>query len=342
HLVTRASTTGRSHLLLSAVLGGIAAGFTEVAGAVLVAGALLAAVNVAAVDISRERRRWLIACFGAIAVGAEVGVAVIWLGPGTRVRAHAQQAGVDLVRLSAALANNARFLDYLVSWRALPAVALGLAFCALRGPLSTRSGVRWLIAWGAFLLFVPLLIVAVMTGYAGAAIAPYRTAFIATASMAAGVGVLTYLAAGLAVAARPSVRPLLTPVALLAMAIGVGGFVHSASPVIRAERLRATLMASRAASIRRQLQLHKTVISIMPAQLIDPRTQAYDLLYGHRPPFAFLVPAIREYYRVPARDAVDIIERQPRGYCLPNVSIPSFGVQSCEQLKRSRARPASA
>ena len=82
------------------------------------------------------------------------------------------------------------------------------------------------------------------------------------------------------------------------------------------------MMASRAASINRQLQLHRTVVSIMPAQLIDPQTQAYDMLYGHRPPFAILVPAIREYYRVPARDSIDVIKRQPRGCCLANVKHP--------------------
>lgn len=340
HLAARVSAPGRRHLLISVALGGVAAGFTEVLGAVLVLGALLAAVNVACVQSSGERRRRLIASFGAIAAGAAVGVAIIFVGPGTGLRAHAQQASMSLARLGTALSNNAWFFHSFLNWRALPAVAVGLAFCALRGPLSTGSGVRWLIAWAAFLLFAPLAVVAVMTGYAGSVIAPYRTAFIATASMAAGVGVLTYLAAGVAVAARPGLRGLLVPVALLTMAVGVGGFANSASPLIRAERLRATLMASRAASIRRQLQLHGTVISIVPAQLIDPTTQAYDLFYARKPPYPFLVPAIREYYRVPARDTVDIIKLQPHGYCLANVSVPWFGVRSCELLERSRLLPA--
>lgn len=336
HLTARASTPGRGHLLLSFALGGVAAGFTEVLGAVLVLAALLAAVNVAVVENSAERRRRLIASFGAIATSAAVGVAIIFVGPGTRLRAHAQQASMSLVRLGTAIANNAWFLHSFLDWRALPAVAVGLAFCALRGPLSTGNGVRWLIAWAAFLLFAPLVVVGVMTGYAGSTIAPYRTAFIATASIAAGVGVLTYLAAGVAVAARPSLRGLLVPVALLTMAIGVGGFANSASPLIRAERLRATLMASRAASIHRQLHLHRTVISIVPAPLIDPTTQAYDLFYARKPPYPFLVPAIREYYLIPARDAVDIVKLQPRDYCLANVSVSWFGVRSCELLERSR------
>jgi hypothetical protein len=195
-------------------------------------------------------------------------------------------------------------------------------------------------------MFAPLAVVAVMTGYANGT-APHRTAFIATASIAASVAVVTYVVAGLAVAARPRLGVLVVPLTLLAMAIGVGGFVNSASPVIRAEHLRATLMASRAASIRRQLQLHRTVISIVPAPLIDPETEAYDLFYAREPfqansPWPFLVPAIREYYRVPARDAVEIIKLQPRGYCLPDVSITGFGVLSCQQLARSRSLPRAA
>jgi hypothetical protein len=337
HLAARVSMPGRKHLLLSLALGGIAAGFTEVVGAVLVLGALLAAVNVAVVESSRERRRRLIGCLGAVAAGAAVGVAVIFVGPGSQLRSQAQQAGVGSARFGLAVVENLGIIhSFFISGGALLAVALGLAFWALRGPVNTLSGVRWLIAWFWFLMWAPLVVVAVMTAYAGST-APHRTAFIVTASMVASVAVMTYVVAGLAVAARRRLGVLVVPLSLLAMAIGVGGFANSASPVIRAEHLRATLMASRAASIRRQVQFHRTVIWIVPAPLIDPETDAFDLLYAGKPTWSFVVPAIREYYRVPARDAVEIIKLQPRGYCLPNVSVPRFGVRSCQQLARSRS-----
>jgi hypothetical protein len=341
HLAARVSVPGRKHLLLSLTLGGVAAGFTEVVGAVLVLGALLAAVNVAVVESSRERRRRLMGCLGAVAAGAAVGVAVIFFGPGTELRGQAQRAGVSLARLGVALVYNVGLIHSFVSWRLLPAVAVGLAFWALRGPVNSVIGVRWLIVWAWFLMFAPLVVVAEMTGYAGWN-APHRAAFIATASMAASVAVVTYVVAGLAVAARPRLGVLVVPLALLAMAIGVGDFANAASPVIRAEHLRATLMASRAVSIRRQVQFHRSVIWIVPAPLIDPETEAYDLMYAGKPTWPFLVPAIREYYRVPARDGVEIIKRQPRGYCLPNVSVPWFGVRSCQQLARSRSLSAGA
>lgn len=214
----------------------------------------------------------MIACFAGAAVGAAVGVAIIFAGPGTRLRAQVQGAGVGLTRLRDAPANNAWLFHHVLGWRVLPAVAIGLSMWALRGTSKTDSGMRWLIVWASFLLFVPAVCVAEATGYAGSQGAPYRAAFIATASIAAGAGVLAYLTVDLVVAVRPRLVKAVVPVALLTLAIGVSYFVNAAMPVIRAERLRAGLMASRAASISMQLRERRTVIAMVPAPLIDPST----------------------------------------------------------------------
>jgi hypothetical protein len=81
HVATAASGSTAKRSLASLAVGFVAAGFTEVMGLVIVAGALLAAANAAAMRRPGEGRKPLIASLSAIALGAAIGVGVIFVGP---------------------------------------------------------------------------------------------------------------------------------------------------------------------------------------------------------------------------------------------------------------------
>jgi hypothetical protein len=189
-----------------------------------------------------------------------------------------------------------------------------------------------MIVWAIFLIFGPLVIVALATGYAWPQTAPFRAAFVATASMSIGAAMVVYLVVSAIVASRPMLAKVAVAFALVAVTTRVGVFVASAMPVIKAEQLRARLVATRGASIRRQLRRDRTAISILPAPMIDPKAQAYDLLFAGQPQIGFLVSMIRAYYGIPTDARLDIVPTQPSGYCLRAVSVPWVGIQSCEQL----------
>ena len=335
YLATSVRVVRPRDVVLSFVIGMIVAGFTEVVGLVVVAGASLAAVNAFAAAQPGRRRRSLAIAYLATAFGAAVGVAVVFMGPGTRLRARMQAARLALGNLEHALINNLWYLHNAVGWRALPAVAAGLLCWQLRGPVTGGRTARWLLIWAVFLIFAPLLIVAAATGYAGSQLAPYRTVFVATALAAAGVAVLAYLVVSAVVIVRPMLSRAVLPVASVTLSIGIGVFVVSALPVIRAEQLRATLVDARAISVRRQLQRHPSEVLITPAPMIDQHTQAYDLLFGDARQIDYVIDGIHQYYGIPAAVQLRIARAQPHEYCLPEVSVPWFGVRSCGQLAQA-------
>jgi hypothetical protein len=333
--VRRATLTAR-HAAASFLVGLIAAGFTELVGIVIALGSLLAVANVRDVSPRGPRRRSLEIAYAAVAAGATIGVIVIFAGPGSRARAHMQHGGFDLSLIVSAVRASLGWTRTNLGWRTLMSVASGLVLLDLRGTPTSKRSVRWLLLWALFLCVVPLLVVGVATGYSGTNTAALRTVSIATASTAAGEAVIAYMVASALVNARPILVSMILPGAVVTAAIGVIGFGINATPVIRAELLRRTAVDARAISIRRQLLEHRGVITVMPAPLIDADEGAYDLLFGRRQQFDYVLAGIREYYEIPPDVAIHVIPTQPRDYCLPHVSVGAYGVKSCAQLASER------
>ncbi|MGO9791568.1 MAG: hypothetical protein ACLP8S_19315 [Solirubrobacteraceae bacterium] len=330
HLAVSARKVGAPQTILSFVIGLIAAGFTEVMGLVIVATAMLAAANALAAA-QRPVRRSLSVAYCAAAAGAAVGVGIIFLGPGSRLRAHSLGGShFGVTEISRALTENFWYVHFVVSWRALPAFAAGLIYCWLRGPVADPATKSWLLIWTVYLMIAPRLIVALVTGISIAPVAFYRTAFIATACMTIAVAVLTYLFASAVVDERPSMSVAVVPAAAVAVVVGGAMFVASALPLIRAEELRATLVAARAVFISRQLHQHGHQIWIMPAPLLYPQTQAFDLGFGDIKQPGYVLPALRGYYGIPTSARVRVASAQPPGYCLSGVSVPWLGIRACE------------
>lgn len=338
--LTTSSTSGRrGQILISFLTGAVASGFTELIGIEIVMAALLATLHAARATERGPRRRSLLWNLPAIAAGGATGVAVIFLGPGSQARAEHSHAMLGIASLVQAVNNNWVWLYDTIGWRLLPAAGAGLVLWQLtRTPINPRT-IRWMLIWSVFLFVVPLIIVAVATGYSGAPLASYRAVFVATASMGVGTAILAYALAAMTASAgrRSSIATSLA--AIVAVGVGVVGFVITATPVIAAEHLRAHTVAIRAASIHQQLRGHPGAISVTPAPLIDPATGAFDLIFGGRFQFDYVVGGIRIYYRIPAAVKLRIVSTQPGGYCLAGVDAPFGGIRACGQLAGRRRPP---
>jgi hypothetical protein len=127
------------------------------------------------------------------------------------------------------------------------------------------------------------------------------------------------------------------PSAAVAFVLAVAGLGSVTVPVIRAEQLRVGAVQARAASIRRQLGLHRHSIWVTPAPLIIYDASAFDLTFHHRPQYDYVLAGLHQYYGIPAGTALRVIPRQPPDYCLPGVVVPWAGIESCGELTAGKA-----
>jgi hypothetical protein len=195
------------------------------------------------------------------------------------------------------------------------------------------------VAWAAFLLVVPWLVTSALTAWGGSTESggrsPFRAAFLITGSVT--VGAILLVLALLSQVPQLLSQARAAALGLVLVAGGLVGLAHKATPVIRAERMRAEAVAQRTASIGRQLAGDHSTIRIVPAPLLTVETQAYDLSFvPQRQQVAWIVEFLRSYYGIPPGDRLDIPGRQPADYCLPGVAAPWVGVRSCEQLRARR------
>ncbi|MGH2872904.1 MAG: hypothetical protein ACRDL5_10655 [Solirubrobacteraceae bacterium] len=336
HLAARRRPATSREAVASFFIGLIAAGFTELAGIVIALGSLLALANLRELSPRGPRRRALEIACAAIAAGAAIGVIVIFVGPGTRLRAHLQHGSLDPAVIANALRGALGWAQTNAGWRVLLSVAVGVVVLHLRGQPRGRRSLRWLVIWALFLCCVPMVTVGVTTGYSGLTLATSRTAWVATASIAMGEALVAYVIAAAIVAAKPMLARVAVPTAAVAVAVALLAFQADARSVIRAERLRRTAFAARAMSIRRQLRNGRRSVAVAPLPLIDPNVDAYDLRFGTRLQFVFVLDGIRAYYRIPRDVRIHVIETQPLNYCLPHVRVGAFGVKPCSELAPGR------
>jgi hypothetical protein len=310
----------------------LTAGFDELVAAVLVLAAIFALVMARILTSGRL----LLRVSGAGGAGAAVGLALNMLNPATRSRASALHARIDLFTAARTAWHDLTFLSGPIrSGRALLVLAAGIFAWQLFEQAITPRVRRWIVAWGAFLLLVPWLVVSAGCAWANATEsgdrAPFRAAFLFTSSAALGALLLVVTLLSLAPNFLTTKRA-----TLLALVIAAGGLValgDKAEPLIRAERMRIHVLALRATSVERQLSTGHSHIELLPAPLLTVDTQALDLSFAtSQNQRAALVHALRLYYGIPRRDTVSVIARQPRSYCLPGVSAAWVGVQSCQEL----------
>jgi hypothetical protein len=338
--ICRSAITSRRPLALDAAIAltiaGIAAGFMEAEAAITVAVGVAALVTAHRLGASRR----LTVLVAVSSLGSLIGLIVIVTGPGSAVRGQFQHAHIGLSATFPSVVHNARFLLHDVrNATVLLPVALGLLARRLLGSPRSWTTRRWLAVWGAFMIAVPLVIVALMTTYAGSTeggVAPYRAAFLMTFAAAFGVALLSYVVASWC---RFELSPLAAGCALtLVTGLGVAALYHQARPVIRAETKYAARIAQRAALIKSELAAGRTTITLLPAPLLYQRTQAFDLAFNdpnHHDSGSWLLRFMPRYYDIPTRDRIEIPTAQPAAYCLPGVAVPWAGVAPCEQLKTS-------
>jgi hypothetical protein len=336
--ISRSALTSRRPLAFDAgmalVIAGIAAGFMEAEAAVMVVVGVAALATAWRLGASHRP----ILLVAAASVGSLIGLIVIVTGPGSAVRGQFQHSHISLRLILPSVVHNARFLLHDVrNATVLLPVALGVLAWQVLG--SPRSGTTrgWMAAWGVFMIAAPLVIVALMTTFAGSTeggVAPYRAAFLMTYAAAFGVALLAYASAA---SSRFELSPLVVGWALAVVTgLGVAALYHQARPVLRAETKYAARVAQRAALIKRELAAERTTITLLPAPLLYQRTQAFDLAFNdpnHHDSGSWLLRFMPRYYGIPARDRIEVPTAQPAGYCLPGVTVPWAGVASCEQLK---------
>lgn len=321
------------------LVAAICAGFMELVGAVLVLAAVLGLVCVRDLR-GRVDPRSASVPIVATGLGAATGCTVNLLGPGTRVRELAQHAHVSLSAAAGTAGHNLSFVyDDLHSAVILLAIAAGVVIWLLPGAARSARARGWLVAWAAFLLVVPWLVTSALTAWGGSTESggrsPFRAAFLITGSVT--VGAILLVLALLSQAPQLLSQARAAALGLVLVAGGLVGLAHKATPVIRAERMRAEAVAQRTASIGRQLAGDHSTIRIVPAPLLTVETQAYDLSFvPQRQQVAWIVEFLRSYYGIPPGDRLDIPGRQPADYCLPGVAAPWVGVRSCEQLRARR------
>ena len=322
-----------------ALLAAVAGGFHELVGVTLTLAGLLTILTARDLRRSSARNR-LLARLGVTTLGAALGTAANLLGPGAQDRARAQGAHVSLVAAVRTALHNMSFLRSDVrNGVLLLAFATGVVTWQLFGSVRQRRARRWLYVWTAFLLIVPWSVTAALTAWAGSTESgdrsPFRAAFLGTGSVAVAIVLGTWAV----LSSYPSVLSQLRA-GLLAFVLAVAGtigFAHAANPILRAESIRARVVDARSASIKHQLGEGRKTIKVSPAPLLTVFTQAYDLSFvttdSQRSGW---LSAVRQYYGIPTGDPVTVVARQPRSYCLPGVTAPWVGVQSCEELHARR------
>ncbi len=329
-----AGRASRRGALIVGIAGLMAAGFDEIIGATIVLGALFAIALSARTWRSREGLL-------ALALGAAIGTIVAVLGPGSRQRAAEQNAHVNLVAAVHTAGHNLGFVveglnDGVIALAVAVGVLVWLAVNAQLGPRTQRQ----LVAWAGFLIAVPWLMTSALTTWGGSlesgGRSPFRVAFLISGSVAVAVALLT-----IASLARFPLLLKRSGASLLALALVVGGSAGLAvrmRQTITAERMRAHALTLRSRSVAAALDEHRSTITLTPAPLLSVDTQAYDLSFAPlRQQRGWVVALVRQYYGIPGGTRIQIVARQPRDYCLPNVSASWVGVQSCQELAAARA-----
>jgi hypothetical protein len=316
------------------VIAVIAAGFMEAEAAIMLAVGVAALATGSRLGASRR----LMTLVAVASLASLIGLIVIVTGPGSAVRGQFQHAHISLGVILPSIVHNARFLLHDVrNATVLLPVALGVLARRLLGSPWSRTTRRWMAAWGVFMIAAPLVIVALMTTFAGSTeggVAPYRAAFLMTYAAAFGVTLLTYASVSWR---RFELSPVAARWALAVVTgLGVAALYHQARPVMRAETKYAARVAQRAALIKRELAVDRTTITVLPAPLLYQRTQAFDLAFNdpeHHDSGSWLLRFMPRYYGIPTPDRIEIPTAQPTAYCLPGVTLPWAGVASCERLK---------
>jgi hypothetical protein len=317
----------------------IAAGCHEITGTLSFLAAGLGIVTVRDLS-SGEARKTRTRALSCVMLGALAGTAVNLLSPATRHRASVQGAHIGLGAAARTAWHNLTFLrENAHAGPLLLALATGVLAWQLLPAPSTRRGRWWTVAWATFLLLAPWLLTSALTAWAGSTESddrsPFRASFLFTSSVTLAVAVFVVLL----LSAFPTVLAgrRATLIAVLLSVAGIVSFAHHTAPIIRAESLRADVVAVRDSSVRRQLSEHRRSILLAPAPLLTVYTQAFDLSFATMgKQRAWLISALRRYYGIPAADHVVIARTQLRGYCLPGVAASWVGVRSCQELAAGR------
>lgn len=322
--------------LLAAIVGG----FHELVGVILTLAGLLAILTVR--NLQPEVAGWQPpASMAVVALGAAIGTAANIFGPGAQSRAQAQGAHISLTAAVNTAVRNLSFLRAdLHAGVLLLALATGVVVWQALGAVADVRARRWLCVWTTFLLVVPWSVTAALTAWAGSTESgdrsPFRAAFVGTGSVALAIALGVWLLLSLYPVLLSELRA--SMLALVFAAAGTFALAHKATPILRAELMRAAVVDARGTSIKSQYASNNTTITLAAAPLLTVFTQAYDLSFDptHKQRSGW-VSALRQYYRIPRRDTVSVSARQPRDYCLSGVSAPWVGVQSCQELDAQRA-----
>jgi hypothetical protein len=300
---------------LAVMLVVIAQGFYEASSVLAVVAAL---IFVVVLVVRRDRASLPIGV--AVAAGAIAGLAVMYLAPGERIRAHAAGGGSLLVASLGAVYGQLQLwhATRLSAWLLIGALGLALAVLLARQS-SPRALLLVLVAGGVLIVVIPALC-AFVSFYADNW-APWRTYTVSSASFCWGTALLVGSVGALLIRERtPGAAHRLIPSALgfaaaACTALGVLTAVPGQAAIISAESMRASMMAYRDALVRQQLAAGDRVITVYPAPLLVYPTDARDLEYTTVQSKAWFEPGWRNYLGIPPRDVLRFVTDPPPGYC---------------------------
>ncbi len=337
-------TTRRSGLpavagLVVAVL--LAQGFSETTAVVVIVAALFA------VGISAARPVWrpLLRIHLPVLVAGVVGLAIVFLLPGTAARGAIQAELFPENTIGKILGGTLHtaliVTDIATSWRVVAVVALGLAiWLAFRGIL--RRHPVWFLVAGVVFAFAPVMGTGFVT-YVTVQAEPYRTqtVSVAIAVISLAIGGAALLALVERVAPRVRWRPVYAIAAAVAAVFAVLVAGPAMSSISQAVEVRQSMADYRDQSVRAQLEAGTDTVTVNPAPILLASSDSVDFSFNDVD-VDWFATGFAAYYGF---DAADLRRdrSQPAGYCLasdfsafPNgASVAQyFGALPCGELAR--------
>lgn len=314
---------------LAILLTVIAQGFYEASSLLAVAAAVILVVIL---TVRRDRANLPV---GLLVTGAAIaGFAVMYFAPGERIRANATGGGSLLVASLGAVYGQLQLWQStrLAAW--LLAGGLGLALAVLLAWRSSPGALLTVLAAGGVLLVVIPALCAFVSFYS-LNWAPWRTYTVASASFCWGTVLLVGAVGALLIRERkPGAEHRLIPSAMsfivaACTALGVVAAVPGQAAIVSAESKRASMMDYRDALVQKQLAAGDREITVYPAPLLVYPTDARDFEFTAVQSKAWFEPGYRDYFGIPAGDALRFVTDPPTGYCSDDPRVAAGAAALC-------------
>jgi hypothetical protein len=268
-----------------------------------------------------------VALRAVLVVVALVGVLVLVLAPSQADRIDDTGTGNLAVAISGAFYSPLQLLQSFGAGTWLLLLGGGVAIAVVaRERLRTGRG---LVPLALALVTVPVPASSFISCF-GTGWAAWRT--YATGGALFGVGVVLLVAVAVATLPAPRPRFLLPLVASALLVVAMPPLALEASALIRAEALRASLMATRDADIAEQVASGAERVVVMPAPILVSPSDARDFEFAVEQSKDWFVPGYRAWFGIPSGTRFEYVTTPPPGYCLEGAPSPAPGILACDAI----------